>query len=210
MALLNDPLTFASLDEQMAMETSYDSFPSYTLNNETKPYESQPRIRDINANQSSLSIRHASNNEAKSTQRTANSEIISNRSNGGGTPKKLPNKPALKENFEPNSEESGSLNMAQLEELNNQLKHLNELNNKNINTSQSIIDLYATKKKEVYKFVCFALIIVAGLSINKIIEDYFIDDYLVDLDTTYNNKLALRIAYPLLIIFALWTMKVYI
>jgi len=205
MALLNDMSAFAPLDNSMM----YDSYPSYTLNNDTKPHETQPSVEDIGIVQNSVPISHMNNNEVKRTQRSNENAVIHNRSNGGGSPPKLPKKGALKEHFEPNQEESRELNMAQLNELNEQLKHLNELNEKNIKNTQSFFDLYGNKKKEIMKFFCFALVLVIGLSLNKVVEDYYIDDYLVDLDISYNNKLMLRLAYPAVVLFILWTMKVY-
>lgn len=207
MAFINDMSTFAPLDDGMDMQ--YNSYPSYTMNNETKPFETQPTVNDIGIKQNSVPISHISNNEAKRSQHSNENAVIHDRRNGGGAPPKLPKKGALKEHFEPNTEESQSLNMAQLSELSEQLKHLNELNDKNIKSSQSFFDLYGTKKKEIMKFFCFALVLVVGLSLNKIVEDYYIDDYLVDLDTSYSNKVLLRLAYPALVLFLLWTIKVY-
>lgn len=205
MAFINDMSTFAPLDNGM----QYDSYPSYTLNNETKPYESQPTVNDIGIKQNSVPISHISNNEAKRSQCSTENAVIYDRRNGGGAPPKLPKKGALKEHFEPNEEGSASLNMAQLAELSDQLKHLNELNDKNLKSSQSFFDMYGAKKKEIMKFFCFALVLIIGLSLNKVVEDYYIDDYLVDLDTSYSNKVLLRLAYPAVVIFLLWTIKVY-
>ena len=208
MAFLNDFSTFATLEEQM----HYEQPGAYGVNNETIPFSTSPSNNNENATQQSLPVQHLSNSNAEATQRAAPSNIIQNRSNGGGSPKPN-NKPRtvaqgnIKENFEPNNTES--LNLANIEELNKQLKYLNDLNEKNIKSSQQFFDLYASKKKDIYKFLCFALIAIFALSINKLVEDFYIDDYIADLDTSFNNKLMLRFAYPCAIIFLLWTIKVY-
>jgi hypothetical protein len=208
MALLNDFSTFATLEEQM----HYEQPGAYGVNNETIPFATSPSLNNENASQQNLPVQHLSNSNTQATQREAPSNIIQNRTNGGGNPKQN-HKPrsvangTVKENFEPNNTES--LNLANLEELNKQLKYLNDLNEKNIKSSQSIFDLYANKKKDIFKFLSFALIAILALAINKLIEDFYIDDYIADLDTTFNNKLMLRLAYPLAIVFILWTIKVY-
>jgi len=210
MALLNDFSTFATLDEQL----HYEQPGAHAINNETIPHMTSPSMNNENATQQTVSIQHLSEANSQATQRDQPSNIMQNRTNGGGAPK--PNhKPRpvanhggnVKEHFEPNNTET--LNLAKLEELNKQLQYLNDLNEKNVKSSQSFIDMYLNKKKDISKFFSFALIMVLALAINKLMEDFYIDDYIADLDTSFNNKLMLRLAYPLGILLLLWTLKVY-
>lgn len=204
MALLNDYSTFATLEEQL----HYENPGSHSLNSETISYMTEPSINNENATQQSLQVNHLSNSNTQQSQQEKPSNIIQNRQNGGGKPKSNHKpRPVIKENFEPNNMDT--LELADLKELSKKVNYLNELNEKNIKASQSTLDLYLSKKKDILKFLSFALIAILALGINKLIEDFYIDDYIAELDTSFNNKLMLRLAYPFAIIFILWSIKVY-
>ena len=68
------------------------------------------------------------------------------------------------------------------------------------------IDKLGSKRRDVLKILSFALTILLAISIH-----YFIDHWMKDFATAYNltfkQELALKLLYPLLIIFVLWNLK---
>ena len=64
-------------------------------------------------------------------------------------------------------------------------------------------DKLGSKKKEVYKFLQSALIIMFAISVHFLISHYF-NKYLEANDLSFERELALRILYPVAILFIAW------
>jgi hypothetical protein len=72
----------------------------------------------------------------------------------------------------------------------------------------SYVDKLLAKKKEVWKFLQLALIVVLALSLHHIIEHY-LKYYINNTDLSFERELVIRFLYPLAIIFLLWNFKVF-
>ena len=65
------------------------------------------------------------------------------------------------------------------------------------------------KKRDFFKFIQLALIIVLGLSTHFIIK-YYLQSYLNQSDMSPERQVILRLLYPLSILFILWNMKAFV
>jgi hypothetical protein len=74
---------------------------------------------------------------------------------------------------------------------------------------ESYWDKLANKKKEVYKFLQSALIIMFALSVHFLISHYF-SIYLENNDLSYERELMLRVLYPAAILFFAWNIIAFI
>lgn len=72
----------------------------------------------------------------------------------------------------------------------------------------SYVDKLFAKKKEVWKFLQMALIVVLALALHHIIEHY-LKYYINNTDLSFERELFLRLLYPIAIIFLLWNFKVF-
>ena len=76
-------------------------------------------------------------------------------------------------------------------------------------TNDGYFDKLFGKKRDFFKFIQLALIIVLGLSIHFIIK-FYLQTYLNQSDLSVERQLVLRLLYPLGILFILWNMKAFV
>lgn len=77
-----------------------------------------------------------------------------------------------------------------------------------VESQPSYIDKLFAKKKEVWKFLQLALIVVLALSLHHLIEHY-LKYYINNTDLSFERELFIRLLYPLAIIFLMWNFKVF-
>ena len=90
-------------------------------------------------------------------------------------------------------------------------KKINELKEemkKTKTNSDSIIDRYLKKKKDVLKLFALALLVLLALSMNDLIKTY-LGKYLLSNDLTDKSEMYLRLSVPLTIYFVIWSMKAF-
>ncbi len=73
----------------------------------------------------------------------------------------------------------------------------------NAQSGESYFDKLVARKKEVFKFIHSALIIVFALAIHFLVSHYF-DHYLKHNDVSFEREIILRVLYPISIIFIAW------
>lgn len=70
------------------------------------------------------------------------------------------------------------------------------------------VDKLFAKKKEVWKFLQMALIVVLALALHHVIEHY-LKYYINNTDLSFERELFLRLLYPIAVLFLLWNFKVF-
>jgi hypothetical protein len=173
----------------------YNTYDSYARNDGSKPFETAPQQDSMNTHQEKpVYARQNVQQNVPEVQHFAGSGMGNGGGNDGGGAQPAPS----------------NGDTQRLEKLNQQLStQIQQLNDIQTNrNSGGFLDSYMAKRREIAKVFLMALIVVLGLSLNKVVEDYFVDIYLVDLEAEFNTKLLLRILYPALIILLIWTMKV--
>jgi hypothetical protein len=97
----------------------------------------------------------------------------------------------------------------------NQLKNYNSLENSHYTTNDNyrkkgneynFFDRMSMKKTEVVKLALFSLVIVLGISIDRMIT-YYLSKYIGDNILTDFQELLLRLSYPIAIFLLLWIFK---
>ncbi len=93
----------------------------------------------------------------------------------------------------------------------NQLKKKKEeyTNVQNGYSQQSYFDKLFGKKKEVFRLLQAALIIVLGLSIYYLL-DHYLSTYISEHDLSFERQLFIRLLYPFSILFILWNLRVFV
>lgn len=85
----------------------------------------------------------------------------------------------------------------------NELKKKQSTQSQQQTQSSSYFDKLAAKKKDVYKFLHSAFIIVFALAVHFLIHHYF-KHYLDNNEVSFERELLLRILYPIGILFVAW------
>ena len=99
-----------------------------------------------------------------------------------------------------------------IEKLENQIKKQKKINSlkqemkKQNNEPTSLLDSYVKRKKDMYKIVLIAMLIVLALSTHDIIK-YYLSKYIHSNDLTSRNELYIRLSVPLGVCLLIWTMK---
>jgi hypothetical protein len=62
------------------------------------------------------------------------------------------------------------------------------------------------KKRDVLKMIIFAMMILLAISIHTFV-DYWMKDFATAYQLSYKQELGLRAAYPILVVFILWNLK---
>ena len=99
-----------------------------------------------------------------------------------------------------------------IEKLENQIKKQKKINSlkqemkKQTNEPTSLLDSYVKRKKDMYKIVLIAMLIVLALSTHDIIK-YYLSKYIHSNDLTSRNELYIRLSVPLGVCLLIWTMK---
>ena len=96
----------------------------------------------------------------------------------------------------------------QLAMLQYELAKQKEVTAQNLKESESLIDRFVSKKKEVFKLVIMSLTILLAISLHYVISD-LIKNYMVNNDLTNNQEFTTRIAYPITILLVIWVFKVF-
>lgn len=99
-----------------------------------------------------------------------------------------------------------------IQKLENQIKKQKKINSlkqemkKQTNEPTSLLDSYVKRKKDMYKIVLIAMLIVLALSTHDIIK-YYLSKYIHSNDLTSRNELYIRLSVPLGVCLLIWTMK---
>jgi len=74
--------------------------------------------------------------------------------------------------------------------------------------SESIIDRFVSKKKEVFKLVVMSLTILLAMSIHYVMND-LLKNYLINNELSENQEFMTKLAYPITVLLAIWAFKVF-
>ena len=74
--------------------------------------------------------------------------------------------------------------------------------------SESIIDRFVSKKKEVFKLVVMSLTILLAMSIHYVMND-LLKNYLINNELSENQEFMTKLAYPLTVLLVIWAFKVF-
>jgi len=99
------------------------------------------------------------------------------------------------------------MNSQKLMSILNEIKK--QKNNTLEKTETSYIDKLFSKKKELIKLLQFSLIIILALSIHGII-DYYLKNFIENNDFSSERVLFIRLLYPVVIMFFLWNLKIFV
>lgn len=97
----------------------------------------------------------------------------------------------------------------QEQKLMNILTEIKKQKNMPVESQPTYVDKLFSKKKEIWKFLQLALIVVLGLAIHNIVK-YYMKYYISNNDLSTEREFFLRLLYPLAIIFVLWNLKVFV
>ena len=104
------------------------------------------------------------------------------------------------------------LNMQeQLAILQHELAKQKELTkfSQNVNKdSETIIDRFVSKKKEVMKLIVMSLTILLAISMHYLLSD-LLKNYLINNELSENQEFMTKLAYPITILLIIWTFKVF-
>lgn len=95
--------------------------------------------------------------------------------------------------------------------LNNAAKQ--QVSTPNTNTSgptnsESIIDRYASKKKDVFKLINISFSVLLAISIHFVVVD-IVKTYIRNNDFTYNKETWIKCMYPISVLLIMWSFKVF-
>lgn len=74
--------------------------------------------------------------------------------------------------------------------------------------SESLIDRYASKKKDVFKLVNISFSVLLAMSVHFVAAD-IVRTYLRNNDFTYNKETIIKFMYPLGVLLIMWSFKVF-
>lgn len=74
--------------------------------------------------------------------------------------------------------------------------------------SESIIDRYASKKKDVFKLINISLSVLLAISIHFVVVD-IVKTYIRNNDFTYNKETWIKCMYPISVLLIMWSFKVF-
>lgn len=75
-------------------------------------------------------------------------------------------------------------------------------------SSESLIDRYASKKKDVFKLINISFSVLLAMSVHFVVGD-IVRTYLRNNDFTYNKETMIKVAYPLAVLLIMWSFKVF-
>lgn len=74
--------------------------------------------------------------------------------------------------------------------------------------SESIIDRYASKKKDVFKLINISFSVLLAISIHFVVVD-IVKTYIRNNDFTYNKETYIKCMYPISVLLIMWSFKVF-